>query len=146
MVTSVSQLLPIQILPGVQPSTDRTPFSTQHFTFADKIRFFQGVPQKIGGWVSVAFSYGLTVLGLCRSIFSAIVGQQLYTLIGTNETLYALIGSSLTNITPLNTSTNSIPNSLATDLRTLAANPLTFASGTGNITVADLNASNYLVN
>lgn len=143
MVTSLSQLLPIEILSGVQPSTDRTPFSTKHFTFADKVRFFQGVPQKIGGWVSSVFNSGATILGTCRSIFSAIVGQQLYTLIGTNETLYALVGSSLTNITPLNTNTVSIPDSLATDFRTLGANPLTFVSGSGTITVADVNAANY---
>lgn len=146
MVTSISQLVPIQILPGVQPSSDRTPFSTQHFTFADKIRFFQGVPQKIGGWASSVFNYGATILGTCRSIFSAIVGQQLYTLIGTNTTLYALIGSSLTNITPLNTSTTGIPNSLATDFRTLGANPLTFTNGAGTISIADANASHYQVN
>ena len=143
MTTTRSILIPIQILPGVQPSTDKTAFATNHYTAASKIRFRFGLPQKIGGWNSVVFNYGATILGLARSLFSAVLGTSIDTLIGTNSKLYEVSGSIITNITPLVTSTTAISGSLATDYRTLASNPITTVNGSAIITVADVNAANY---
>ena len=144
MTTTRSVLIPISIQPGVQPSTDKTPFATTHYTAASKIRFRFGFPQKIGGWVSLAFNYSATITGLARSLFSAVLGTSIDTLIGTNSKLYALFGSILTNITPLLTSTTAIANSLATDYGTLASNPITTVLGSNVITIADTNASKYV--
>lgn len=144
MTTLRSNLIPIQIMPGVQPDTDKTNFATTHYTQADKIRFRFGFPQKIGGWVSQQFNYGATILGLARSMFSSILTTSINTVIGTNTDLYALSGSSLVNITPLSTSTNSLSGALATDFRTLGSNPIATVNGSGIITVTDANASKYI--
>jgi hypothetical protein len=144
MTTTKSIIIPLQIQPGVQPSTDRTAFATTHYTAASKIRFRFGFPQKIGGWNSVTFNYGAAILGVARSLFSAILSTALNTLIGTNTKLYTVFGSVLINITPLSTSTTAIANSLTTDYGTLASNPITTSSGSSTITIADTNAANYV--
>lgn len=146
MATKASELQPITIIPGVQPSTDRTPFSTQHYTFSDKIRFWRGIPKKIGGWRSFAFTGNATILGIARSIYSAVISGLVKTLIGTNQKLYYLIGQTITNITPLSTTTIAVANSLATDYGTLANNPITTSIGSTTVTIADVNAPLYAVN
>lgn len=105
MTTTRSILVPISVVAGVQPSTDKSPFATVHFTMADKIRFRFGFPQKIGGWFKIPLANGATILGYARSIFSSLINASIVTLIGTNSKLYSLEGSILTNITPLVTST-----------------------------------------
>lgn len=145
MTTLKAQLIPLQIIPGVQPSTDKSAFATQHYTAADKIRFRFGYPQKIGGWNAAIFTAGSTIAGKARSLFSTILSTAINTLIGTNTKLYSLSGSVLINITPLQTSTIAIAASLATDFGTLASNPITTVNGSGTITIADTNASKYLV-
>jgi hypothetical protein len=143
MTTLKAQLVPLQITPGVQPPTDKTPLSTPHFTASQGIRFRFGYPQKIGGWMSLAFSGGLTILGLARSMFSTILVSAVNTLVGTNSYFWYVQGNSLTNITPLQTTTTAIANSLATDYRTLANNPVTTVSGSQIVTVADTDAPDY---
>ena len=39
------KLVPVQILPGVEPSTDKTVTTTQHYVHAKGIRFKDGFPQ-----------------------------------------------------------------------------------------------------
>lgn len=144
MTTKVSDLSTIECLAGVEPSTDRTSLATKHYTFSDKIRFVDGLPEKIGGWTGISFTNSSTVLGAARTVFSSVINGKVYTLIGTEQKLYSLIGSSLVNITPLVTSTTPIANSLATDYDTLANNPITTVSGSMTITVADSNAASYV--
>lgn len=145
MTTKVSQPVTIEFAPGCQPSTDRTVYSTEHSTFSDKIRWFQGVPQKIGGWMSINFDLDAQISGICRRIYSAFLqaSSVLITVLGTSSYLYALSGTNLTNITPLETTTHAISNSLATDFRTLAANPVATISGSNIVTISDANAANY---
>lgn len=143
MTTLKAQLIPLSITPGVQPNTDKTPLATPHFTAASKIRFRHGFPQKIGGWVSVILNYSATILGLARSLFSTIISTSVNTVIGTSSYLYYLSGTTLTNITPLQTTTTAIANSLANDYATLANNPITTVINSNTITIADTNASNY---
>ncbi len=128
---------------GVQPSTDKTAFATEHYTFSDKIRFVDGLPEKLGGWMGISFSNNAVILGAARTVFSITVAGRVYTLIGTEKRLYVLVGSRLINITPLRTSTVAIANSLTTDYDTLANNPITTVSGSMTVTVADTNAASY---
>lgn len=146
MVTLVSQLQPISVLPGVQPETDATPFATRHYCMADKIRFWRGFPQKIGGWRSMSFQYGGNMAGMARTFFSATINNNFCSVVGTNTKLYSILGQSLTNITPLNTATTAIPNSISTDYATLGSNPFAVVAGSNLVTVSDSNASHYAVN
>lgn len=143
MTTKVSELASISCLPGVQPSTDKTAFATEHYTFSDKIRFVDGLPEKIGGWDLVTFANNMVADGAMRTVFSITVAGRVYTILGTNEKLYALVGSTLVNITPLLTSTTTVANSLTTDYGTLANNPITTVFGSSTVTVADPNAASY---
>lgn len=143
MATKASDLQPLQITVGVQPDTDRTPFSTPHYAFSDKIRSFRGIMQKIGGWRNFPFSNGAVIEGIARSLYSAFIDNGAKSLIGTNDKLYSLIGQDLTNITPLNTDTTAIANSLATDFGTLASNPIATHINSTTITVIDANAPKY---
>lgn len=143
MATLPAQLVPIEIMPGVQPSTDRTALNTPHYTMSDKIRFWNGVPQKIGGWLNFAFQYGATISGIARALYSLVLNNFLTSVIGTDSYLYALYGQALTNISPILAATNAIANSISTDYATLANNPVTTSSGTGNLAIADTNAAKY---
>lgn len=143
MTTKVSEPRQIQITPGVQPSADWTASSTQHYTYSKGIRFVEGVAEKIGGWKSQSFSYGATISGTSRAVFTEYINGKLYTLIGTNERLYSLIGSVLTNITPLKTSSVAIANSLSTMYGTLGSNPIATVSGSPVVTVTDSAASRF---
>ena len=143
MTTKVSNLQPIDITVGVQPVTDRTRLSTPHYTNADKIRFWRGVPQKIGGWVSTAFKSGNLISGIARRLYGAVLGQMLTTVVGTHTRLYSVSGSVLTNITPLQTATVAIANSISTDYATLGANPVATTTGSTSLVITDGNASKY---
>lgn len=146
MVTKPSVLVPIECKPGVQPYTDRTAFSTEHYTFSDKIRFNSGQPEKIGGWMSIMFNNDAQIEGTARSIFSTTISGRVYTMIGTNEKLYVLIGNTLTNITPLRTATVAIANSLDTHYATLANNPISVTINSTTVRVADSEAAKFKVN
>ena len=130
-------LEPLQILAGVEPSTDKPEATTQHYTNARRIRFIDGYPEKIGGWVGLSFDDDGTISGICRSIFSyKLIGFTRY-LLGTSSRLYDIFGTQLTNITPLNTTTNAIANSLDTFHATLANDPIATVSGSATLTITD---------
>ena len=84
----------------------------------DKVRFRQGTPEKIGGWVRLSAS---TFLGVCRSLWNWVTLQSLNLVgVGTNIKFYIERGGQYNDITPLRTTT------------TLPANPFT---GNGTTTV-----------
>ena len=144
MTTSISITHePLTVTPGVQPSTDATSFDTEHWTFSDKIRFFNGRPRKIGGWESIDFDRLEEISGMARSFYSATINGNIVSLIGTNTHLYSIIGSELTNITPLKTSSVAAANSLDTLYTTLANNPLTTTNGSKSIVIADTSAARF---
>lgn len=145
MTTLPADLRDVICLAGVQPSTDKTPLNTPHYTAAQGIRFRNGIPEKIGGWKSLAFAMGRTISGVARSILSVVLNNSPQTIIGTNTDLYSLHGQQLINTTPLQTTTIAIPSSLATDYGTLVSNPLSTQIGTGTITVQDPNAQFYQI-
>lgn len=129
--------LPILAVPGVQPVTDFTTASTPHYVAADKIRFVDGFPEKIGGWESITIDDNLPVNGCARSIFSYNLSNNVRYIIGTNSNLYYLIGSQLTNITPLVTSTTAIANSLDSNFGTLGNDPVATVSGSNTVTITN---------
>ena len=103
---------------------DSTRYSGEGNWFdCDKVRFVNGLPQKIGGWVKInadAFS------GVCRSLFnfSNLAGRDFLSL-GTSSKLLIEEGTGINNITPLRLSNV-----------TLGSNPLkTGSASSGEITV-----------
>ena len=141
MTTLKSEHKPIDILEGVEPSTDSTAFHTNHWVSSDKIRFVNGRPRKIGGWASIDFNYSASMSGKCRTIFSVLLSDKVYTLLGTHQKLYSLSGTVLTNITPLNVSTTAIASSLDTHYATLGNDPAATTSGSTTVAITDSEAS-----
>ena len=88
----------------------------------DKIRFRQGTPEKIGGWVRISAK---TFVGVCRSLWSWItLSGRRYTGVGTNAKFYNEAGGSYYDITPLR-----VTNTLT--------NPFSTSSGSAIVTVTD---------
>ncbi len=143
MAKSGYKLQPIETSPGVQPITDQTRVSTKNHVYADKIRWRNGKPQKIGGWMKQLFDYDEEIDGVVRSIFTEVINGKLYTVIGSNSKLYSLIGSRLTNITPLVTTPTAAANSLDTHYDTLTNNPFSVQNGSTTITISDSEAGFY---
>lgn len=144
MATTVSQLVPLDCLPGVEPIQDNTAFNTKHYSFSEMIRFQDGKPQKIGGWNEQTFDGGATIEGKVRSIYSTVFSNRVQTIIGTHKKLYNVSGSVLTNITPVTVTTIAIANSLATHYATLANNPITTVNGSNVVTIADTEAAKFV--
>lgn len=144
-MTKISQYKPLDILAGVQPVTDEAEASTPHWTYAEKIRFLNGLPEKIGGFTSILLDNGETIKGKARSIFSTRFTNRIQTLIGTNLKLYNVTGSTLTNITPVSTSSIAAANSLDTMYGTLVSNPIATQNGSNTLTVSDAQASRFKV-
>jgi hypothetical protein len=130
-------IVPILSQAGVQYETDFTEYSTPHYVSADKIRFVDGFPEKIGGWESIIINDNNPINGSARSIFSYNLSNNERYLIGTHSNLYYFIGSVLTNISPLVTATTTIANSLDSNYITLGSNPITTVSGSKTVTVTD---------
>lgn len=129
--------LPIIATAGVQPVTDFTTASTPHYVASDKVRFRDGLPEKIGGWESVTIDSENPINGCSRSIFSYNLSNNTRYIIGTHSNLYYLIGSQLTNVTPLVAATTAIANSLDSNYGTLGNDPIATVSGTNIVTVTD---------
>lgn len=146
-MTTKSSPQPLNIVPGVMPSTDATPSDIPCWADGYHIRFdpTTGRVRKLSGWQSIDFDYGEEIDGTTRTIYSATINQRVYTIIGTDTSLYSLIGSSLVNITPLDTTPIAAANSLSTHYGTLTNNPITTVNGSNSITVTDADAAKYQV-
>lgn len=112
----------IKVQGGV--NKERTQYSTEGGWFdADKVRFRQGYPEKIGGWERLSAA---TFLGVCRSLWNWVTlsGNNIVG-VGTNLKFYLELGTAYHDITPLRVTT--------------AAGDVTFAAtnGSSSITVAD---------
>jgi hypothetical protein len=65
----------------------------------DKIRFFSGFPQKLGGWFKATSE---TFIGTCRQMFNWITSYTDNLLaVGTNKKVYVEVGGSFYDITPI---------------------------------------------
>lgn len=115
-------LVKLQFRPGV--NREVTNYSQKGgWVDADKVRFRQGYPEKIGGWQRLSAS---TFLGTCRSLFEwTSLGGVGFLGVGTNLKYYIEQGGVYNDITPLRSTT--------------APGGVTFSAtnGSANITVTD---------
>jgi hypothetical protein len=91
-------LMKLQFRPGVD--RDRTNYSTDATWFEmDKVRFFAGFPQKIGGWEKYSTT---TFYGVCRNLNTWVTTySDNITGLGTHNKLYLEVGGGFFDITPL---------------------------------------------
>ncbi len=116
--------MPLQkILYKAGVNRENTRYTTEGGWYTcDKIRFRQGNPEKIGGWVAYAASQ---FTGVCRSLWNwiTLAGENLLG-VGTNLKFYILQGGSYYDITPIR--------------KTITlSDPFTASNGSAVITVHD---------
>jgi hypothetical protein len=92
--------LKLNFRPGI--NKDTTNYANEGGWFeCDKIRFFSGFPQKIGGWVKTSPT---AFLGACRQMWNWITSyQDNFLALGTNKKVYIEVGGIFYDITPLRT-------------------------------------------
>ena len=89
----------------------------------DKIRFRQGTPEKIGGWVPFSTSF---FLGVCRSLWSWITLNYLTLVgVGTNLKFYINRGGNYFDVTPVREAQDAVDPFTATD----GSSIITFSGG-----------------
>jgi hypothetical protein len=97
----------------------------------DKVRFRQGTPEKIGGWVRISVS---SFLGICRSLWAWVtLGGQNLIGVGTNLKFYLEQGGAYRDITPIRNS-YTLTNPFAT---TLDSSTVTVTDANGGYTSGD---------
>jgi hypothetical protein len=84
--------------PGV--NRENTRYTTEGGWYdCDKVRFRQGTPEKVGGWVRISVS---TFLGVCRSLWNWVTLLNLNLIgVGTNLKFYIEQGGMYNDITPI---------------------------------------------
>jgi hypothetical protein len=119
----------IQLRPGV--NRENTRYTNENGWYdSDKIRFRQGTPEKIGGWVRISAS---TFVGICRSLWAWVtLGSANLLGLGTNLKFYIENGGAYYDITP------------ARSLSTLT-NPFATTNASTTVTVTDANGG-YITN
>lgn len=96
---------------------------------SEKIRFRQGTPEKIGGWLQISAN---TFLGICRSLWTWVtLSSQTLTGVGTNLKFYIENGGAYYDVTPIR-KTSTLTNPFATST---ASN----SGGNTTITITDAN-------
>lgn len=112
----------LQFKPGI--NRDQTNYTGEGGWWdSDKIRFFSGFPQKLGGWRAYTST---PILGTCRQMWGWVTTfSDNFLSLGTNEKVYIETGGNINDITPL--------------IETTAAGDVTFAAiaGSSVITVTD---------
>ena len=85
-----------------KPGTNRenTRYTTEGGWYtSDKVRFRQGTPEKIGGWLRISQA---TFLGICRSLWNWVtLGNSNLLGVGTNLKYYIEQGGAYSDITPI---------------------------------------------
>lgn len=92
---------PIRFIPGINPEPDETKQNTRRIVDGNHVRFFRDGAEKFGGHLKEPVS--TTPSGYTRTLFSYIKSNKKWQIIGTHSKLYAKLGSTVTNITPLKT-------------------------------------------
>ncbi len=148
-------LTKLQFQPGV--NRERTSYSNEGgYRASDRVRFRQGYPEQIGGWVKNSTNQ---FLGTARALHPFVtLDSTTYIGVGTNLKYYLQSGGTFTDITPIRSTVSlSGPMSCSNGSTTLtvthsshgaAANDfVTFSSATalgGNVTAAILNAEHQI--
>jgi hypothetical protein len=88
----------LQFKPGI--NRDVTNYSNEGGWFeCDKVRFLNGYPEKLNGWITYSPS---SILGTCRALFGWVTSfNDNFLAIGTNSKAYIEVGTNLNDITPL---------------------------------------------
>ena len=88
----------LKFRPGIV--RDQTNYANEGGWFeCDKIRFFSGYPQKIGGWVEATSE---RFIGTCRQLWNWFTSlTDNFLAVGTNEKVYIEVGGYFYDITPL---------------------------------------------
>ena len=111
----------IKLTPGVNREGTRYAREGGYYE-SDNVRFRQGTPEKIGGWVRISVN---TFLGVCRSLWNWVTfSYQNLIGLGTHLKFYILNGGTYYDITPTQT------------VHTLT-NPFATVSGSTTVTVTD---------
>ena len=119
--------------PGV--NRENTRYTNENGWYdCDKIRFRQGTPEKIGGWVAVTPE--TSYLGTCRSLWAWANNNGLdFIGVGTNLKFYLESSNNYYDITPLKypaTAAGAVTFSATTGSSTITVTDATFNSGVGN--------------
>lgn len=93
----------LQFRPGIVRNV--TNYSNEGGWFeCDKIRFYNGYPEKIKGWEKYS---QLEITGTCRGMFNYITSfSDNFLAIGTNKKVFIEVGTNLNDITPLRETTS----------------------------------------
>lgn len=110
----------LTLKPGV--NRENTRYTSENGWYdCDKVRFRQGTPEKIGGWVS----FTQTFIGTCRSLWNWVtLGGQNLVGIGTNQKFYINQGGANYDATPLRATV-------------VLTNPFTSVLNSATVTVTD---------
>jgi hypothetical protein len=113
----------ITLKPGV--NRENTRYTTEGGWYeSDKIRFRQGTPEKIGGWLQTSAN---TFLGVCRSLWQWVTLDKIkYIGTGTNLKFYVARGGKYFDITPIRVTV------------TLGADPFATVNTSTIVTVTDV--------
>ena len=103
---------------------ENTRYTSENGWFiSDKMRFRQGTPEKIGGWVRISTT---TFLGVCRSLWNWVTLSYLNLIgVGTNLKFYIESGGAYNDVTPIRA------------YSTINNNPFVATNGSATITVTD---------
>lgn len=90
--------LKLKFRPGI--NRDQTNYSNEGGWFeCDKIRFYSGYPQKMGGWIKATSE---TFLGTCRQMWNWVTSYaDNFLAVGTNSKAYIEVGGYYYDITPI---------------------------------------------
>ena len=119
----------LTLKPGV--NKENTRYASENGWYdCDKIRFRQGMPEKIGGWARISSS---TFVGVCRSLWAWVtLSSQKLLGVGTNLKFFIENGGSYYDVTPLRSAVT-------------LTNPFAMVSGSSTVTVTDANGG-YITN
>ena len=111
----------LTLKPGVNRENTRYTNEGGYYE-SNLVRFRQGTPEKVGGWVQISAN---TFLGVCRSLWNWVtLGAQNLMGVGTNLKYYIENGGAYYDITPVRAEVT-------------LTNPFTTVSGSKIVTVAD---------
>jgi hypothetical protein len=100
--------VPVSVQPGTVPEPDMTALSSVAWIDGDKYRFYGGLPQSIGG--SLEAELTATISGVPRLLYGFRDDDNKWIIVGTHTRLHSVLGGEVTNISPVVTSTTSLPN------------------------------------
>lgn len=102
MSASETQITKLNLIPGINKNTTELD-SEGTYVSCDKVRFFYGKPEKLGGWQKEQVQG--SVLGVARDIHTWVdLEGESYLGFGTHEKLYLFNGGEAIDITPIRTS------------------------------------------